>query len=328
MTSISRRRFLRGSLHTLGAAAAAAKISASRAAGQRPALATAGIAASRGSPGARISAVDLLPSEPGAATLLQGAGCNVVAVRGPQGSLLVDGGLAAHSGALLRAAAAATGNARVATLINTHWHPSQTGSNEPVGHAGGEIISHEMTRLYLERSSLSTCYQGSYGPLPRIAWPTKTTLSKDSIEFAGQHVDYVYLPAAHTNGDLYVHFPAWNLIVAGGPVCAESWPIIDIRNGAWIGGLVQAHERLAVLAKPDTRIVPANGRLLTGALIVRQSRMYRELFNLMFVYLNKGYGPSDVIAARPLAAYEAQYGDPAHFLDGAYRSLFLAFVPD
>lgn len=328
MTAITRRRFLRGSLHTLGAAAVAAEMRATRAAEQSSTLGAAGVTAARASAGTRISATDLVPSDPGAVTLLQGAGCNVVAARGPEGSLLVDGGLAAHSSALLRAAAAATGNTRVATLIDTHWHPSQTGSNEAIGRAGGLIVSHEVTRLYLGRSALSTCYEGSYGPLPQIAWPTKTTRDRDSIELAGQRVDYVYLPAAHTNGDLYVHFPEWNLIAAGGPVCAERWPLLDIRNGGWVGGLVQAHETLAALAKPDTRIVPANGRLLTGALIARQRDMYRQLFKQLFVYLNKGYGPSDVIAARPLAAYEAQYGDPAHFLDGAYRSLFLAYVPD
>lgn len=328
MTTITRRRFLGGSLRTLGAAAVVSEMSRAHAADRRANLGTAGVAAAQGSAKARISATDLVSSEPGALTLLQGAGCNVVAARGREGSLVVDGGLAAHSGALLRAAAAATGRSRVATLIDTHWHPSQTGSNEPVGRAGGLIISHEVTRLYLKRSSLSACYAGSYGPLPEIAWPTKTTRDRDSLEFAGQRVDYVYLPAAHTNGDLYVHFPKWNLIVAGGAVSAQAWPLLDFRNGGWLGGLVRAHETLAALATPDTRIVPANGRLLTGTLIARQRDMYRQLFKQLFVYLNKGYGPSDVIAARPLAAYEAQYGDPAHFLDGAYRSLFLAYVPD
>ena len=41
-------------------------------------------------------------------TLLAGAGCNVIAVHGPEGSLLVDGGYAAHSKALLRAVAHST----------------------------------------------------------------------------------------------------------------------------------------------------------------------------------------------------------------------------
>lgn len=282
---------------------------------------------SRAAP-ARISASDLFPTQPGNITLLAGAGCNVIALRGPTGSLLIDGGLATHSTALLKAAASATGNRRVDTLINTHWHPPQTGSNERVGKQGGVIISHEFTRLYLMRAATSVDYDGTYGPLPAKAIPTKTTRDTGTLEFAGQHIEYGYLPAAHTNGDLYVHVPERNLLVAGGPVSAERWPILDIRNGGWIGGLVRAHETLAELVKPDTRIVPANGRLLTGADIARHRDMYQQLFKQLFVYLNQGFGPSDVVAARPLKDHEAEFGDAAAFLAGAYRSVFLAYVPD
>ena len=50
--------------------------------------------------------------------LFQGAGCNVVALRGPDGALMIDGGLAENAEALLRAVFAATGNARIHTLID------------------------------------------------------------------------------------------------------------------------------------------------------------------------------------------------------------------
>jgi len=311
MNPLSRRGFLRGSLQVLGAASLGAAVAPAHA-----------------SRAPRISATELTPKDMGGLTLLDGAGCNVVAMRGPEGALLIDGGFAENSSVLLKAAAAATGNRRVHTLINTHWHPPQTGSNERVGREGGVIIAHEKTRLYLGRAATSVDYEGTYGPLPEKARPTKTTRDKGSLEFAGQHIDYGYLPAAHTDGDLYIHFPERNLLVAGGPVSAERWPILDIRNGGWIGGLVRAHETLASLVNPDTRIVPANGRLLTGADIARHRDMYQQLFKQLFVYLNKGFGPSDVIAQRPLKEHEAELGDPAAFLDGAYRSVFLAYVPD
>ena len=55
--------------------------------------------------------------------------------------------------------------------------------------------------------------------------------------------------------------------------------------------------------------------------------MYWELFRQFFVFFNKGFGPQDVIAARPLQDYEAQFGDPAQFLEAAYRSVQLATIP-
>jgi cyclase len=261
-------------------------------------------------------------------TLLDGAGCNVLAVQGAEGSLLVDGGYARNSKALLKAAARATGNRKVSTLINTHWHPAQTGSNEAIGSAGGLIIAHERTRLYLGRPIASVDYEGLYGPLPVAARPTKTTRNSGSLTFAGQQVDYGYLPAAHTDGDLYVHFPEHNLVVAGGPVCAEAWPLLDYRNGAWLGGLVKAHEKLAALVKPDTRVVPANGRVLDGAELKRHHGMYAAFHDKMVGYLNKGMDSGDVLGERPLQVFEEQFGDSTAFIQGAFRSLNLAYAPD
>jgi glyoxylase-like metal-dependent hydrolase (beta-lactamase superfamily II) len=275
-----------------------------------------------------ISVTPLTPKEKGGLTLLQGAGCNVVAMPGPEGALLIDGGLAANCKALLRAVEKATGSSRVSTLINTHWHPEQTGSNLPIGEKGGLIIAHEVTRLYEGRKATSVCYEGAYGPLPAKARATQTTRTSGSLEFAGQHVQYDYLPAAHTDGDLYVHFQEANVLVAGGPVNGNTWPVLDIHNGGWLGGLVRAYEKLATVVKPDTRVVPAEGKLLTGADIVRYRDIYQKLFAQMFVFFNKGYGPSDAVAARPLKEYEGELKDASVFIAGAYRSLLQAYVPD
>ena len=260
--------------------------------------------------------------------LIEGAGGNVVAQKGQEGSLLVDGGAAARSKALLDTARKATGNRAVATLINTHWHPDQTGSNESVGRGGGTIVAHEVTKLYLARAVASVDYEGLRGPLPEKGRPTKTTRTTGSIDFAGQHVAYGHLPAAHTNGDLYVHFPGRDVLVAGGPVCAASWPVLDWRNGAWLGGLVRAHERLAAIAKPGTRIVPANGRVMTADDLKRQHEMIAAFHERMVTYQNKGMDVGDILAARPLQAFEPQYGDPSAFIEGAFRSLNLAYSPD
>ena len=59
-------------------------------------------------------------------------------------------------------------------------------------------------------------FKGRRPALPAAARPTRTTRGDGSLEFAGQQIDYGYLPAAHTDGDIYVHFPKMNLLVAGG----------------------------------------------------------------------------------------------------------------
>jgi cyclase len=271
----------------------------------------------------QISVTDL-----GGLFLFQGAGCNVIAMHGEDGALMIDGGLAVNANALLKAVKERTGNNRVTTLINTHWHPEQTGCNEAVGRDGGVIIAQEKTRMYLSNTVTSVTFPGRLAPLPEVARPNKTTQERGSLKFAGQQVDYAYLPQAHTDGDLYVHFPEMKVLVAGGVVSGEQWPLLDYRNGAWFGGRVRAFERLAKLVRPDTRVVPANGRMITGSDIVRQNDIYQKLNVEMFAYMNMGMGPEDVAARNPLKQYEAEFGDASAFLYGAYRSMLIAYVPD
>jgi glyoxylase-like metal-dependent hydrolase (beta-lactamase superfamily II) len=305
-TRTSRRRFLQTGAAAFGGALLPA--SAFGYGGQAP---------------ARISTIDLA-----GATLLQGAGCNVIAMRGPDGALMIDGGLAANADALLAAVRNATGTARIDTLINTHWHPEQTGANEAVGRAGGVIFAHEKTKTCLSNAVYSVTFKGRRPALPQAARPTRTTRGDGSMEFAGQKIDYGYMPAAHADGDLFVHFPGMNLLVVGGVVSAEEWPLLDYRNGAWLGGRVRALERLADLVKPDTRVVPANGRAMTGREIVRHRDMYRTLFKTMIGYLNMGLGPEDAVQRNPLKEYQAEFGDPSAFTYGALKSMMIAYVPD
>ncbi|HEY8521160.1 MAG TPA: MBL fold metallo-hydrolase [Gammaproteobacteria bacterium] len=275
---------------------------------------------------ATIAATDL-----GGLFLLTGAGCNVLAMPGDEGALLVDGGLAANADALLRAAYEATGNDRIHTLINTHWHPEQTGVNEAVGRAGGVIFAHEKTQMFLSNRVYSALFEGRLEPLPEPGRPNRVTrgdLSDGYFEFAGRRIEHGYLPAAHTDGDLFVYFPDFDVLAAGGVVSGARWPLIDWRAGAWLGGRVRALERLAERTNPDTRVVPADGPVLTGRDIVRHRDLYQELFLTMIDYLNMGMGIDDVVALNPLAKHEAEFGDPSAFLDGAYRSMLIAYVPD
>ena len=148
------------------------------------------------------------------------------------------------------------------------------------------------------------------------------------MNVGGQQIDYGYMPAAHTDGDLYVHMPKLNLLVAGGVVSAEEWPLLDYQNGAWLGGRVRGVEHLADLVKPDTRVVAASGRMMTGKEILRQRDIYQKLYSTMIGYLNNGLGPEDAVKLNPLKEYTSEFGDPSAFLYGANRSMMIAYVPD
>jgi cyclase len=338
---ISRRYFLRDGAQ----AVAAASLLGSAALTSR-----ANAAASNNKATARsVAASSLKVVDVAGLALIQGAGCNVAALGSRDGALMVDGGLAANSAVLLQVLNNAVKTSKVNTLINTHWHPEQTGSNEAVGKSGGAIIAAEGTRLALGAAlgNTSPMVEGTYGPLPKLALPTVTTYNKGSLQFAGETVEYRLLPGAHTNGDLLIHFPRRNVIVAGGPVGSDRWPVIDYLNGGFMMGFLRSYEILCEIVKPDTLIIPADGPTLTGADLIVQKGVYTDLFKQFFRLFNKAFGPKDVAAYnagvdfmgvgqvvedRPLKrepglAMVAKMGDPARFLEYAYHSTQLATLP-
>ncbi len=346
--TISRRFFLRDGAQAVAAASLLGSATLTGCATSPAGKAASGSEVARAAVRS-VSASDLRVVDVKGLALVQGAGANVVALGGPEGALMVDGGLAANSAVLLKAVHGAAGTSRVHTLINTHWHPEQTGSNEAVGREGGTIIAHEVSRIALAHAlgNRSALYEGVHGPLAKEGVPSVTTYNKGSLQFGGERVEYRYLPGAHTNGDLMVHFPERNVLVVGGPVGSDRWPVIDYLNGGFMHGFVRTYDILTGIVKPDTIVVPADGPVLTGAQLVTQKDVYRELFKQFFVLFNKGFGPKDVaeynagkefmgvgqvIVDRPLtrepgAGMLRQLGDPARFLEYAYRSTQLATIP-
>ena len=260
--------------------------------------------------------------------VFSGAGANVVAAHAAQSLLLIDGGLPERSRDLLDAVFRETRTKKVQTLINTHWHPEQTGSNERLGGSGVKIIAHENTKRWLEYPQTEPGHDRPYGPLPPQARPDETTYVKGNLTFAGEQVDYVHVLQAHTDGDLYVFFRDSNVLVTGGIVSNEGWPVIDYETGGWIGGLVDGLRTLDSVVNDSTRIVPANGPVMTRAELKAQHTMYATIFDRLGKLLRKGLGPDEVLAQAPTKEFDAQYGDPKLFVDLAFKSLWGHFAPD
>src|ERR1700726_4913669 len=205
-------------------------------------------------------------------SLLSGAGANVIASAGADGVVMVDGGLAQNAGALAQAVAALPNSGPIRTLLNTHWHPEQTGSNEKLGMAGATIIAQENTRLWLQQNITWPWNGQKFKKLSKIAQPGKTFYDKGTLDSG---IRYGYISdAAHTDGDLYVYFPQQNVLAVGDAAYGQGWPVVDWWTGGWIGGIVGGLERIQSVANRDTKIVPAVGPVLSFADITAQVDMY------------------------------------------------------
>ncbi len=125
---------------------------------------------------------------------IRSAGANVVALKGADGLTFIDGGLKASSAELLKLVQEQLGKAPLRTLVNTHWHPENTGLNEQAGKEGAKIIAHENTKLWLSTTVRYTPDGPPILPLPAAARPNATTYNTGEVK-VGSETPEVWLPS-------------------------------------------------------------------------------------------------------------------------------------
>lgn len=258
---------------------------------------------------------------------IAGAGCNVVGFTGPDGPLLVDSGSPDRAAALKEFAAAEFGAAPVSVLFNTHWHVEHTGGNEALAGPDTRIIAHEHTRLWMSTKFYVEWQDARYSPRPPGALPNQTFFSSDpqplEIDFGGERVVYGHLPQAHTDGDIYVSFPDRNVIVAGGAVTVGKYPVLDYITGGWVGGLMEATEKLIEMSDDDTLIVPESGPAQQRSDLQMQLEMLGTVRERVEAMALKGQGIDEMIAAEVTKEFDARFGTGAElFISNMYQGLW------
>ena len=285
--------------------------------------ATAGLVAARwprvlGAQPAVLAITDLAPD----VALVSGAGANVAVLASGDGLLLVDGGAPVASGALQGALAERWPGRRIEVLFNSNWREEHTGSNAAVRAAGGAVMAHENTKLWLGGDFSVDWEHRHYTPRPAAELPNKTFYESGALDFEGRRIEYWYLPRAHTDGDVAVFLPDANVLVASDLLSVGRYPVPDYATGGWIGGLVDATQKLLDSTDAKTHIVAAEGGVYGRADLEAQLELCTEVQRKAAEAFRVGMSFADFVASKPTAAFDAQWGDPQQFLRLVYKGGF------
>ena len=259
--------------------------------------------------------------------VVDGGGSNVLAFFTGEGFVLVDGGAPKSFDKIMASLGA---NAQVTTLFNTHHHIDQTGNNELFStgtqgtprSGGPAIIAHKRTLEWMSADHWIQADERFEKARPKSARPTDTFLTTGSLKTGGEQIDFGYLPLAHTNGDIYVHFRNANVLAVGDVASPLRDPALDYVSGAWIGGRVDSMDVLLTLANEQTRIVPAYGPVLSKAQFKAERDVMEEVRRRLFDQVREGDGPKDMLERGVLKGLARTWNDPYKFLYDAAKGLW------
>jgi len=254
--------------------------------------------------------------------LVAGVGANVVALAAADGLLLVDGGGEAHAAALQSALAQRWPGRPVATVFNTNWRDDHAGANAALRGAGATVMAHENTKLWLGGDFFVDWEDKHYAPRPAAMLPNKTFYTSGKVELGGRNVEYWHLPRAHTDGDVAVFFPDANVLVASDLLSVGRYPVPDYATGGWIGGLIEATQKLLDTTDAKTRIVAAQGGVYGQGELGAQLALCKAVAQKTAEAFRVGMSFADFVASKPTAAFDAKWGDPQLFLRLVYKGGF------
>jgi glyoxylase-like metal-dependent hydrolase (beta-lactamase superfamily II) len=185
----------------------------------------------------------------GSVYMLTGAGGNIGATVGPDGTLIIDDQFAPLAGKIQEALNGIGGD-KPRLVLNTHFHGDHTGSNAHFG-ADGTIIAHENVRIRLLGG----------GNVDRAALPLVTYEQSVTVHFNDEELVVVHLPAGHTDGDSAVWFKNANVIHMGDHLFVDRFPFVDQASGGTVSGFVANLKTVLDMVPDDIQVIPGHGPL-------------------------------------------------------------------
>lgn len=284
--------------------------------------------------------------------MLVGAGpANITLQVGDEGALLVDTGTAAMADQTLAAVKhlmAGLTDQPIRWILNTHFHPENTGGNAPISQAGEQLVENSIGTIplfgkqnevqpatvvaqenVLKRMSAPT---GSVAPTPVAAWPLMTFFTPNKkVVFNNEPIVLIHVPGAHTDGDSLVLFRHSDVLATGGAFVTTTYPVLDMKAGGTINGSIDALNRIIDLAVPHdhqeggTYVIPGEGRLCDQADVVEYRNMVVIIRDRIQDMLKRGMTLEQVKAARPTIDYDPRYATRQWtadmFVEAVYRTL-------
>jgi glyoxylase-like metal-dependent hydrolase (beta-lactamase superfamily II) len=211
----------------------------------------------------------------------------------------------AELGAKVLAAVRKISPAPIRILVNTHIHIDHTGGNANFAKQGAVIYAREELRD--EMLNPPPGANGAPAPARDPAGLPVVTYGMGApviLHMDGETIDLIPVRAAHTGGDTIIRFENANVIMIGDFYRNYGYPFIDIANGGSLKGMLEAIDQTLRLARPETKLVPGHGTVITRDALITYRDMILAVQNRVQQLIAMGSSLDDVLAAKVTADYD------------------------
>ena len=281
--------------------------------------------------------IEVLPVQ-GSVYMLAGAGSNVTVQVGANAIFVVDTNEAAMSDKLL-AAIKTISPLPIRYIVNTSADPDHVGGNERFAKSAGDSVNaffDQGARVYAQENAYAQMTNPKDGSraLAGALWPTDAfAVPLKSFFVTGEPIEVIHQPAAHTSGDLMVFFRKSDVISAGDIFVTNGYPVIDVRHGGTLGGILDGLNHLIDIAIPEynsmggTRIIPGHGRIANEIDLVEYRDALTIIADRITQLMLEGKTVEQVKAAGVSLDYDGVYGASSGpwttdmFVETVYREI-------
>jgi glyoxylase-like metal-dependent hydrolase (beta-lactamase superfamily II) len=236
--------------------------------------------------------------------MLEGSGGQIGVLAGPDGVFMVDAQFAPLS-EKIAAAIKQISDRPIKFLVNTHVHGDHTGGNENFGKMGVTILARQNLRARLEKPNPAANGQPGV-PTPAAGLPVITYDAPMTIRMNGEEIRIIPAPVAHTDGDTFVKFVNANVLMTGDFYRSIQYPNIDRANGGSLPGLIAALDAVIANSDANTKILPGHGPVVDRAAVVAHRDIVVAARDKVAALVKEGKTQEQVVAAKPLAEFDAK----------------------
>ncbi|MCC5451710.1 MBL fold metallo-hydrolase [Rheinheimera sp. UJ51] len=216
--------------------------------------------------------------------MLTGAGGNMAAVTTADSVLLIDSQYVELADKI-RAKLKTLSPGELTTLINTHMHGDHVGGNAALA-ANADIIAHVNVLTRLRNDS-------NFNPagLPKTTFDKVLNIKHGNIELMLEP-----MPASHTDGDILVWFPQFNIVHMGDLMFQGRFPYIDFGNGGNVQQYIENTRYVLQRIDDNTQVIPGHGDLTNKAGLAKELMMMEQTMAQVVAWRAEGLTEQQMIA--------------------------------